>query len=149
MLAKVLYGGVTRENVHRLLSQPIHVPTLPFLPDWVYVKRYIEHHPDFIEDPARRSCWRNSDRSTTDRRKLVREFGAAVCGPPPKDFILLTARLMRQDGEVLARVLRDFDRAVVILDDPNLRPSEKRGALISLLGKQKGAKLAAPGPSAP
>lgn len=136
LLAKALHGEVTRDNVARLLSEPIHAASLPVLPDWVHVKRFIEHHPEYIGPRERREWWRNSDRSSTDRRKLVREFAASVCGAPDAAFTILTPRLRRNNGDVAGRVLRDFDRVVEILNDGVKRPSERRSALISILGKK-------------
>lgn len=136
LLAKALHGEVTRENAVRLLSQPIHADTLPVLPDWVHVKRFIEHHPEYIATRDRREWWRNSDHSATDRRKLVREFAASVCGAPDPGLSMLTERLRRNNGEVADRLLRDFERVAEILNDSGRRPSERRGALVSLLGKK-------------
>ena len=137
LLARTLYGEPRRDTIPNQLADPIHADTLTVLPDWLHVKRYIEHHPTFIADDQRRVWWRNSDRSTTDRRRLVREFAAAVCGKADPGFTLLTPRLLRNNGEVAQRVLENFDGVITILNDAERRPSEKRTRLVSLLGKNK------------
>lgn len=137
LLARALNGAVTRENVREMLTGPLHVPTLPSLPDWIHVKRYIEHHPAFVQPEHRRQWWRNSDKVPADRRRLVREFAGVLCGAPDATFTALTPRLMRHNGEVFDRVLERFDDIASILNDESRRPSERRMALVSLLGRRK------------
>lgn len=136
LLGKILYGDVNRDTVEKILKDPIHVASLPTAPDWVYVKRYIEHHPGFVDDSQRRRWWRHSDKSVNDRKRLVRAFAESVCGNAPDSFTLLTPRLLRNNGEVNERIHQRFERVSEILNDGARRPSEKRSALVSLLGKQ-------------
>ena len=100
------------------------------------MKRYIEHHPEFLDTDEKRAAWRASVDSAPERVRLTRLFTAAVTGQKGRGLQLLTPRLAK-NGTALSRVSGRLDDIVKTLADPALRYTDRRQALISILVGRK------------
>lgn len=132
LLAHTLCKEFKRDAVERTLTQPLLIPSPAEIPSWLHVKRYVEHHPEFLDTAERRAAWRASTDSPADRLRLVREFTAAITGQKGRGLQLLTPRLAK-NGAALSRVNGRLDDILKALADPNLRYTDRRQALVSIL----------------
>lgn len=132
LLAFQLVRNLTKDSVARVLAEPLAIDELPELPSWLLVKNFIESHPEILDSDEKRAWWRDSDRGSAARVRLIREFGAAITGRRPQRICLLNAGA-QENPEVMHRILGRFDRILDVLRNAALKSDGRRTRIVSIL----------------